>query len=522
MNKCYFLAFLVLFLSFTLAAQPVSEPSELVKKITISLENLPENIAKERERLDSLRVARNAMSLSQKRIDTEFALGRAYMRRDLDSAAMYFSMAQDDSRTLDDEVNALKVHFKMLSIMPLLGVINEAVTALENVDYKSLSPELRHTYWLARAETYFACERTYPYGMYKDVYAMKTIDGVDSLLAYYEPGSPVMTYIQGSKHHLLGEQNLAVANFLEILPALKTYNFELSDFALSVIVNYYKDRPDQYLLYLNYLTDRVLNNFEVGIVRPVPVAILGEELVKIGYKKLGRKLISLAMSTRDRSYVNANERFNSAEYAHYITDETKYIHRKGVFWIIFLASLLAVTAFFLIKSYRKSKHLEENNTKLVQSLNVAKKEALRTNQNVINLAFFAMEQLSEYNVHIMRKLKTGQMKDLYDDVENGRYIHVLSDKYFESFDSTFLNSFPDFVEKLNKLLLPDKQIEQPNSDHLTPELRLAAFMRLGVTDSSRLSRALSLSLNTIYTYRNRLRGRAIDRENFEQQVTEIS
>ncbi len=46
-------------------------------------------------------------------------------------------------------------------------------------------------------------------------------------------------------------------------------------------------------------------------------------------------------------------------------------------------------------------------------------------------------------------------------------------------------------------------------------------MRLGIVDSAQIARLLGLSLNTVYTYRNKLRSRAIDREHFESKVMNI-
>ncbi len=45
-----------------------------------------------------------------------------------------------------------------------------------------------------------------------------------------------------------------------------------------------------------------------------------------------------------------------------------------------------------------------------------------------------------------------------------------------------------------------------------------AFMRIGFGDSSRIARFLGLSVNTIYTYRNRMRSRAISRDTFEDDL----
>ena len=51
--------------------------------------------------------------------------------------------------------------------------------------------------------------------------------------------------------------------------------------------------------------------------------------------------------------------------------------------------------------------------------------------------------------------------------------------------------------------------------------RSLAFMRLGIEESARIAQILNYSLNTIYAYRNRLKTRAIDRENFEADIMKI-
>ena len=74
---------------------------------------------------------------------------------------------------------------------------------------------------------------------------------------------------------------------------------------------------------------------------------------------------------------------------------------------------------------------------------------------------------------------------------------------------------------MNALLLPDKQIELKENEKLNTDLRILAFMKLGIEDSSRIAQMLNYSVNTIYAYRNKLKNRAIDRENFEENVMKI-
>ena len=90
-----------------------------------------------------------------------------------------------------------------------------------------------------------------------------------------------------------------------------------------------------------------------------------------------------------------------------------------------------------------------------------------------------------------------------------------------TFDKAFLHIYPDFVEQVNALLKPDERIELRDGELLNTDLRILAFMRLGVDESTRIAQVLNYSVNTIYSYRNRLKNRAVNRENFENDIMKI-
>jgi DNA-binding NarL/FixJ family response regulator len=57
---------------------------------------------------------------------------------------------------------------------------------------------------------------------------------------------------------------------------------------------------------------------------------------------------------------------------------------------------------------------------------------------------------------------------------------------------------------------------------MTPELRIFALIRLGVTDSSKIAKFLRYSVNTVYTYRTKVKNKSIiDRSEFETRIMEI-
>ena len=94
---------------------------------------------------------------------------------------------------------------------------------------------------------------------------------------------------------------------------------------------------------------------------------------------------------------------------------------------------------------------------------------------------------------------------------------------YDEFDATFLGVFPDFVGQLNGLLREEDRIgEDLPPGKLSNELRIFALIRLGVTESAKISQFLKKSPSTIYNYRVKLRNAALcDRDEFEKKLMEI-
>ena len=93
--------------------------------------------------------------------------------------------------------------------------------------------------------------------------------------------------------------------------------------------------------------------------------------------------------------------------------------------------------------------------------------------------------------------------------------------FYENFDNAFLNIYPNFVEKVNKLLQEDGKIEVKQGKRLTTESRVLALIRIGITDNQSIANILRASLTTIYTYRSKLKARALSKDDFEAQVKGI-
>lgn len=183
-----------------------------------------------------------------------------------------------------------------------------------------------------------------------------------------------------------------------------------------------------------------------------------------------------------------------------------------------LVAVLAVTVVILLIAYRKSlKRLDSFRGKDIANKEL-KDEYVR---RILSLCSTYMTRFDDLNKLIIRKTKAGQSADLCRLAESGDIIREQTERFLRSFDEAFLDIYPDFVTDLNLLLVAEERFEQPAGKSLSPELRIAAFMRLGIDDGASISRFLGLSLNTIYTYRNKLKNRASDRANFESNIRKI-
>ncbi len=139
----------------------------------------------------------------------------------------------------------------------------------------------------------------------------------------------------------------------------------------------------------------------------------------------------------------------------------------------------------------------------------------------LNLSSIFMDKLKEFCKLANRKISAGQTDELYRITKSGRFVEEQSKEFYSVFDDAFLHIYPDFVERVNALLRPDEQIVLAEGELLNSDLRILAFMRLGIDDTNRVAHTLNYSVNTIYAYRNKLRNRAINRDTFEADIMAI-
>ena len=137
----------------------------------------------------------------------------------------------------------------------------------------------------------------------------------------------------------------------------------------------------------------------------------------------------------------------------------------------------------------------------------------------MNQCAIYINKLDKYRRDINLKIRNKQFDRLHDLSLQapGREEEELC----RNFDRAFLNLYPNFVEKFNALLNPQSRYT-PEEGRLNTELRIFALVRLGITDTATIAALLHCSVNTVYSYRSRMRLRSLVPErDFEQRVQSI-
>lgn len=156
------------------------------------------------------------------------------------------------------------------------------------------------------------------------------------------------------------------------------------------------------------------------------------------------------------------------------------------------------------KIERRNTRLAEANASLTEANNRLE-EANAVKEQYIAYGFSLsaqyLDKLDLMRKTVSRRLKVGQREQLAADFSRPEMLQDEIRSFREGFDKAFLELYPDFVERLNTLMLPGQEMEQKDPQRLGTDLRILALMRLGITDCNKIADFLHCSVQSIYNSR---------------------
>ena len=466
-----------------------------------------------------------------------------------DSALHYLNENMLLARQLNDKERELKIQLELSYLLSSIGMYMEAADILNSIDRQTLPSSLLGYYYTCYEHVYFEAGAAQPrYKMFASRYAKLSHAYRDSMQVTLDPSSATYLWLRETQLREAGkydealefsDRRLAEASFGTPQYALVAYQrFRLFESM---------GKKDEHLY---YLVLSAISDVRSAIKEQSSLMVLAQELNRKGDLKRVYDYINFSWEisqfykTRLRSWMNITPlSMINGNYQ----DIIKQQNRELLIYITCVALLALLLVIALIYIYRQmkalsiaKKGLQEVNERLF-SLNEELEEVNRhlrstnlelSESNLIKEAYIArffklcsvyVDRLQAYRKLVNKKLQRGQVAELLKMTHlSNDIVTVEVQELYANFDSAFLHLFPNFVESLNALLLPDEQIVLKPDELLNTELRIFALIRLGIKDSSQIAELLHYSVNTIYNYRSRVKTKArVSRDDFEDLVAKI-
>lgn len=480
-----------------------------------------------------------------------------YISYQVDSALLYAQEKLKSAHIIGKQDYIDDSHINIAYVFILAGMYKEASDMLESIDRSRMEEYLEEYYFSAYNLLYEAMLKYSIGNENKKKYRSKAMAYKDSILLKSDYQN---IYIYADKLLEEGKYEQGLPILQEAYSKLAPDNSEIP-YAAYLMSSFYRrmgntEKEKQYLII------SAIGDLKWGIKEYISLWRLATILFEEG--DIERAYTYISRSQADASFCNARLRTIEVTQILPIVEKayrtkTQQEHRHTLLALI-CSSILTVFLIILVICIRKqmkrlaaarnllnnaNTQLQRLNTELKdvnQQLSSANKSLQQSNQalstsnkslteaNQIKEAYITrfitecsayIDKMNDYRKHLNKLAISGNLEDLFKLLKSPSFIREELEAFYQSFDETFLNLFPHFVEHFNQLPIEGEAIVPKKNNSLTTELRIFALIRLGISDSERIAAFLRCSKATIYSYRSRLRLKSISPENFENLIMQI-
>lgn len=536
---------LTLLLSLLFSSPLFAQISEEQLPVTDLLTILDDAIAHKQEyqatrshRADSLLAIVDQAS-GQRRIDALRGIHDTYLNFKTDSTLIALTWLRQLPEYAVGTVNYNHYRMDLARLYGLMGFYNRAFSILDSIPYLQSDDQTRlHYYNIMHSIMGWRADyalKTAP--QQADEMQRQAAIWHDSLLLY-EPDPQNLTIIAANRLYDLGQYRQCIDTLLN---RLDQYNPRQRTFAYSRLSQAY-GKTGEAALQLRYLILTAIDDIRSGITEYMALPELAFQLYRMG--EVERAYNYLICALEDANTCKSNLRTIEVSTIYPIINEArqKYIERDRRIRNAIIAGLiiaLLVVIGFCLTLWRFNSKLHAVRQLLAQSnhdLKLSNHQLHAANHQLQASDKIKGDSLMSYLTrsqnylasiesiqHQMLKLvQLRKYDDLTAKLKSTDFVDEELGRFYADFDNLFLTLYPGFVERFNALLHPEAAIHPKRGELLTTELRIYALIRMGETDSTKISHFLNYSLTTIYNYRSRIRNNALgDKDKFEQKVMEL-
>jgi hypothetical protein len=446
-------------------------------------------------------------------------LADSYSSFNADSAIQYYTVTYEHSSALKATDIALAAKIKRATQLPLIGFNTDALNDYNSIPVDSIPEQLLALYYSSGCQMYHYISIFY--ASYPDIaskWEQKAADSQEQSLRYLDQSSAAYKLAKGEyffRHEEYLKAKVILEETVDILPDNSNI-YARATHMLALIANINKDSNG----HLYYLALSAIADIKSATMETASLKHLGTAMHDIG--DLGRSHTYLSQALDNAVKCHALVRMFQSSTALSMIEEahTEEIEswQTRMYCVIGLMTLLlfgVVVVLIMLRHEMKRMGALQHH---LETANHAKEVYI---SQFLNLCSIYMDKLHQFCKIANRKISTGKIDELYRLTKSGKFIEEQSAEFYATFDNAFLHIYPGFVPAVNALLLPDEQIGLKDGELLNTDLRILAFMRLGIDDSNRIAQVLNYSVYTIYTYRNKIKHKAINRDTFEADIMNI-
>lgn len=453
------------------------------------------------------------------KISAALIIGDRYVAIDIDSAITYYDRGRVIARAAGMDSLATVAAIKQAIYLPVIGFVEDATRIYGSVDTDGMSPDMLRLYHSAGHSMFNYIASLYAgYPDVRERYATKARESQHRLLEFLDPHTDIYKLNRGEYYYSNGEYTKAMAILEDLAVTLPDSTNAYARTAY-FLANIAKARGDgnAYVYYLarSATADVKSATLEVTSLQELGARMFENNDVDRAHLYLSQALANAVSCHALTRMAQSAESLPLIEAAHEVE---RISWRNRIYMVMGALGLLLVGLATLLMCLR---HEISRMNRLQRRLRDANRVKEVYISQFMELCSIFMDKLNQFCKIASRKISTGNTEELYRMTKSGKFVEENSREFYQIFDNAFLHIYPDFVSKVNSLLKPDGQIELRDGELLNTDLRILAFMRLGIDESPKIAQVLNYSVHTIYTYRNKLKNRALDRDSFESEVMKI-
>ena len=449
-----------------------------------------------------------------------------------DSAEFYINKNLLIAKKLNDKDLILESSFRLFNIYSLSGLFLPASDIFKSIDYESLPTPNKVWYCWSYIRYYENLIFYTDDNKFSKQYEKEKEEYRDKVMGLLFNKTDEYKKELAHKLQLAGKYTEAVNLLKPIFDKQETgtHNYAMAAMNLAKVYKLAKNSEEQeYFLILAATTD-----IRLAVKENEALLSLAINLYNKG--DVNRAYIYIRAALDDALFYNA--RFKNSviarvqpiiedSYLKKIRYQQKNLRNYSILTSLFVIILIIALIYIykqVVAVSKARKELRKANEDLLHlnhkldEANIIKERYLGYFMNQCSIY---VNKLHTYRKNVYLKIKTGQINSL-SKPPSASDLEKEIDELRTNFDKAFLKLYPNFVSELNSLLKPQERFELEDVGQLNTELRIFALIKLGITDVSQIADFLSYSVQTVYNYKSKVKGKSlIESDQFEDEVRKI-